>query len=376
MNFKKALTVILIFTLILAFPINSSLPVIKFNSNDVYADGVVTIYAPDGRTAQVYESQVSDYIKLGWFRTFEEITTTVYAPDGRSILVYNSDLSAYLSLGWYDSFEQITSTLYAPDGRTVTVYKTDVPSYLALGWYSSYEEVTEKLYAPDGRTIVVYKSEVTAYENVGWRRHDYVDPSKPMVALSFDDGPSAQYTKRIVDTLIKYNAKATFFVVGEFLQKNSDITKYAYDNGMEIANHTYTHVELPKHSAYTIQKEIENTSAEIQIATGNKPTLFRPPYGSTNSTVKSTVGMPQILWSIDTLDWKSRNAQSVFDTVADKVKDGDIILMHDLYKSTADAVDMIVPHLIENGFQIVSVSTLAKCKGYVLQPGEKYYSFR
>jgi len=393
-----------------SLPINNSLKLIPTTDSHVYAEGTVTIYAPDGRCATVYESEAETYFSLGWYRTFEEVTKTIYAPDGSSIRIYIQDLPSYLALGWYDSFDKITSTLYATDGRQVTVYNADVPSYLALGWYSSYEDVTVKLYAPDGRTITVYKDEAYTYLNWGWYStieevtkrlikpgggeitvyltevDKYIadgwilpgkaDPSKPMVALSFDDGPSPYYTRRIVDTLVKHGACATFFSVGEYVQKYPGVTKYVYDNGMETANHTYTHPELTKISSAAVKKEIENTSAEIKIATGNAPKLLRPPYGSVNANVKQISNLPMILWSIDTEDWKSRNANTIYSRVAGKVKDGDIILMHDLYESTADAVDRIVPYLIENGFQIVSVSTLAECKGYTLTPGQTYRSMK
>lgn len=189
-----------------------------------------------------------------------------------------------------------------------------------------------------------------------------IDPEKPMVALTFDDGPS-QYTERILDCLEEYDAKATFFVVGERVDEYADILKRTYEMGNEIGNHSYSHKILTKLDRDGISSQIEKTNRAIYDILGVNPTLMRPPGGGYNNKVKKAVDFPLILWSIDTLDWKTQNASSTVKAVFKDVKDGDIILMHDLYKASATAAEQIIPRLIEDGYQLVTVSELAQYRG-------------
>ena len=141
---------------------------------------------------------------------------------------------------------------------------------------------------------------------------------------------------------------------------------------MEIGNHTANHPKLTSLSSSGVASEINSNATYIENAIGIRPTIVRPPYGSYSSSTISAAGTPFILWSIDTLDWKTRNADSTVNAVLSKVKDGDIILMHDLYSQTAAATERIVPALIERGFELVTVSELAELKGVTM--GKKAYS--
>ena len=184
--------------------------------------------------------------------------------------------------------------------------------------------------------------------NVGLPPQETPDPGKPMVALTFDDGPSKK-TERILDVLEQYGAHATFFVVGIQLEKFPEIVKRASDLGCEIGNHTYNHKNLTKISPDEMREQINGVNRLVLEATGKEPALVRPPGGGTSSRVKAAVDFPLILW-----------------------KDGSIVLMHDLYDPTAAAVETIVPELIEQGYQLVTVSEMFAAKGIALEPG-KYY---
>ncbi len=201
-----------------------------------------------------------------------------------------------------------------------------------------------------------------------------IDKNKKMVALTYDDGPSI-YTPRILKTLKENNSVATFFVVGNRVPMYSDTVKKAYDMGCEIGNHTYEHKSLPNLSETEVKRQISKTNKEVKKAIGEKPVIMRPTGGATNANVKQWVGMPSIIWSIDTLDWKTRNADSTKKAVLDHVKDGDIVLMHDLYSATASASETIIPELVKRGYQLVTVSELAECRGGMKETGA-YYSFR
>ena len=201
-----------------------------------------------------------------------------------------------------------------------------------------------------------------------------IDKNKKMVALTYDDGPSI-YTPRILKTLKENNSVATFFVVGNRVPMYSDTVKKAYDMGCEIGNHTYEHKSLPNLSETEVKRQISKTNKEVKKAIGEKPVIMRPTGGATNTNIKKWVGMPSIIWSVDTLDWKTRNADSTRRAVLNRVKDGDIVLMHDLYSATATASETIIPELVRRGYQLVTVSELAECRGGMKETGA-YYSFR
>lgn len=201
-----------------------------------------------------------------------------------------------------------------------------------------------------------------------------IDPSKPVVALTYDDGPHPSVTHDILDVLEKYNAKATFFVVGSRVNEYKDCIVREARLGCEIGNHTYSHTILTSASDSTINSQIESTNDTVEKLTGIRPAIVRPPGGSTSSRVKSVVNYPLVNWSVDTLDWKNRNSSSVVSSVKNNVRDGSIVLMHDLYGSTAEATETIVPWLINEGYQLVTVTQLMQLKGIYMEPGKLYFA--
>lgn len=186
--------------------------------------------------------------------------------------------------------------------------------------------------------------------------------SDKLVAFTFDDGPSYN-TIKIVNTLVKYDSKATFFLVGNKIEKYAKTMDVLVKNGMDIGNHTYSHKELTKLSDKEILKEIDLTNEVIYNKTGIKPMFLRPSYGAMNKRIKKLSTMPIIIWNIDTLDWKYHNSNKIKDKILKYVSDGDIILMHDTYVATLNAVEMVIPELKKQGYKIVSVSELFKYKG-------------
>lgn len=201
-----------------------------------------------------------------------------------------------------------------------------------------------------------------------------IDKDKPMVALTFDDGPGKR-TGELLAQLKKYNAHATFFMLGQNVSAYQDEVKEMKKIGCELGNHSYSHANLGKAGEDVIKKEVEDTNAKIKKIAGQEATVMRPPYGSISSTLRENVGMPMILWNIDTLDWKTKNAKSTIDEVMNNAKDGDIILMHDIHSTTIDAALELIPKLQEAGFQLVTVSELAAARGEILKDGEKYTDF-
>lgn len=201
-----------------------------------------------------------------------------------------------------------------------------------------------------------------------------IDPDKPMIALTFDDGPG-QRTGEILDALEKYDAHATFFMLGQKVSSNASILKRMKKIGCELGNHSYDHTSLTSLGEAGIKKQMNTTNKAIKKASGSDPTVMRPPYGAVNDTVKANVGLPMIMWNIDTLDWKTRNTQNTIDVVMNQAKDGDVILMHDIHSETVDAVLKLIPKLEDAGFQMVTVSELAAAKGEKLENGGRYSDF-
>ncbi len=202
-----------------------------------------------------------------------------------------------------------------------------------------------------------------------------VDPAKPMVALTFDDGPVNNDTSdRILDTLEKYGAKATFFMLGKNASEHPDNLRRKYKLGMELGNHTWDHTGYGKEIT---TKDISKTSETIFKICGEYPTAFRSPGGIMTDTILNECnaeGMAAYYWSIDTEDWRIKDVKTIWKSVVDKAQDGDIILMHELYGSTADAVRKIVPKLIKKGFQLVTCRELISAKtGSYPEVGKLYY---
>ena len=201
-----------------------------------------------------------------------------------------------------------------------------------------------------------------------------IDPKKKMVALTFDDGPGP-YTDRLLKCLKRNNAVATFFLVGSSVSNYKSEVKQMYKLGCEIGNHTWSHPQLSAMSGSGIQSQIDSTNRQIRAITGHNAALVRPPYGAYNSTVQANAGAPLILWSIDTLDWKTRNAQNTINVVMNEVKDGSIVLMHDIHSPSVDAAEVLVPRLIKAGYQLVTVSELAKYRKTSMHNGGVYSDF-
>ena len=203
-----------------------------------------------------------------------------------------------------------------------------------------------------------------------------VSSAMPMVALTFDDGPYSVVDSRILNALSANGAHATFFVAGYRIAEYSDTILEIYSQGSEIGNHTYSHHNLSSLSASDIRSEIARTDQLIFNLTGKYPALIRPPEGSYNSTVANTVDRPLVMWSIDTRDWKTRSTSSTISSVLNNVQDGDIILMHSLYPSTAVACETIIPELVARGYQLVTVSELMAARGVSADAGKVISSAR
>ena len=200
-----------------------------------------------------------------------------------------------------------------------------------------------------------------------------IDPNKPMIALTYDDGPS-KYTKELLDLLKENNSAATFFVLGVQVNKYQDTIVQMIEDGNQIGNHSFDHKRLTTLNDEELYNQIDKTDNLIYETALYKPFVMRPPYGTTSEDLIEKLQKPIIKWSIDTRDWESRNSDAITDIILEKVKDGDIILMHDLYESSLEASKTVIPELIKRGYQLVTVSELSEYKEISLKAGQSYYN--
>jgi peptidoglycan/xylan/chitin deacetylase (PgdA/CDA1 family) len=203
-----------------------------------------------------------------------------------------------------------------------------------------------------------------------------IDPDKPMIALTFDDGPS-KATSRILNLLKENGGKATFCVLGNRVREYKKPIKRATAMGCQIIGHSWDHKDLTKLSKSEIRTELTDTANAIEKACGIRPVMYRPPYGAVNDTVKSVskdLGLSMINWNIDTLDWKTKNANAIYKAVMKDVSDGDIILCHDIYSTTADAMERVIPGLVKKGYQLVTVEELLSFSKKTVKPGNVYFN--
>jgi peptidoglycan/xylan/chitin deacetylase (PgdA/CDA1 family) len=201
------------------------------------------------------------------------------------------------------------------------------------------------------------------------------DPTKKTVALTFDDGPNGSKTLRLVELLHQNKMHATFFMVGNRMATAPNVIKEVLKTGNEVGSHSYNHKNLTRLTKEELLEEEKSTNLIYKSITGQDLKLLRPPYGNVNDTMKQNLNLTFINWNLDTEDWRYRNTNHIYDSVINKVKDGDIILMHDLYETTIEAVEKLLPELYVRGFQVVSVSELANIKGQTLEVHKVYRSF-
>lgn len=200
----------------------------------------------------------------------------------------------------------------------------------------------------------------------GIKNEDITSPPPPAknhsdnkkVALTFDDGPHPVVTMDILNTLDKYDAKATFFVVGNRVEKYADVVTETLERGHEIGNHTWNHANLTKITSNQIVEQINLTNTAIKKVLGQYPTVFRPPYGAKNKQVESVIDLPVVMWTIDTMDWKYRDSSNLLPMVKKSMHNNAIILMHDIHQSTADGLDSVLKYLQEQGYEFVTVSEI------------------
>ncbi len=202
-----------------------------------------------------------------------------------------------------------------------------------------------------------------------------LNPNKKTIAITFDDGPS-EVTKDILNTLKDNKTTATFFMLGNRLEKNADIVNMVLVSDNEVGTHSYYHKYLTRLSKKKRTESINKPTEVMEELFNIRPIYFRPPYGNLTPKIKSEINMPIILWDVDPEDWHYRNAETIKNNVLSVIKDGDIVLLHDIFPTTGEALKLLLPELYVRGYQVVSVSKLAEFKGVTLEASKAYRSIK
>lgn len=283
-------------------------------------------------------------------------------------LDYYFDSSGKMATGWVEDKSSGASQWYymRANGAMATGWVKDAGKwfYLRDAGGAMMRNTSYALYSFGGNGALV-----AAYP-AGKRN---IDPSKPMLALTFDDGPSAN-TARILAALDANGARGTFFMVGNRVSAYPGAAAKVVAQGSEIGSHTWDHKDLTTLTQAEIRKQLVDTSNAIYSTTGVRPIALRPSYGKQNSNVAAICkeqGHIIVNWNVDTLDWKTLNADAVANEIVKSAKPGSIILCHDLYGSTAGGVEKAIPQLVAKGYQLVTVSELLTYGG--MHPGSIYY---
>lgn len=190
-----------------------------------------------------------------------------------------------------------------------------------------------------------------------------------LIALTFDAAWGADKTQGILDIMAQFGAKGTFFLVGFWIDKYAEETKAIAEAGFEIGNHSRNHLNMPKLSDGEIRAEIEYVNDKVEELTGVKPTYFRAPFGDYSDRLVNAVealGMVEVQWSIDSLDWKGLSAKQIYDRVVPKAKSGDIVLFHNNSDHVLDALPTVLAALKAKGFKFVALSELVATEGYTV----------
>jgi peptidoglycan/xylan/chitin deacetylase (PgdA/CDA1 family) len=199
---------------------------------------------------------------------------------------------------------------------------------------------------------------------------------KKLVCFTFDDGPAGSNTTKLLDGLKERNVRVSFFLVGNRVANNAAIVKRMYEEGHTIGTHSWSHQNLKKLDEISAKNEIYQANDAIYNVIGANPRYIRPPYGAYSAATLTYADMVFVNWSVDPLDWKYRNASTVYNNIVSKARDGDIILVHDIHPTSVDGALRAMDYLATQGFAFVSIDEMVQYRGKELLPNHLYNSFR
>ena len=328
----------------------------------IYIDSYKLQYPTWSMITYHFDGNKKEKLQLADFFSIEELTklknklkNTFLEQYSDCILVeninqlFNDDLSNYP----YFSFDQDNFYFYFPEEKLASDYHEMITIPIP---HSELSVNIPLIFSKEEETISISKQSSSA-----------IDPAKPIVALTFDDGPS-RYTEEILETLKKHEVCATFFILGNKVEDYKEVLKKSIEYQNELGNHSYNHKWLSRLPVNSLKDQIEKTQQILQETLSYQPKYLRPTYGSVNDRIRKNTELKIVLWTVDTKDWKIKSIDRIVQKATTNIEDGDIILMHDIFERSAKALEKIIPTLKEQGFQFVTISELEeikKIRGYI-----------
>lgn len=321
----------------------------------------------------LYKNNKDNYIsKIYDYNTSEELDITGIIKE-ETINKYNDKIEKLLYLK-YPKF--IAKELIKDNTKKSYLFR-DNELVIYFNDYDIHPEVFETLFLKVNYNEIKEYINFTVlldskYENESGYNYNN---SKKSIAITFDDSPNIGKTNKILKYLNDNHFHATFFVVGEKCEYNEDLLLSIKNNGNEIGSHTYSHQNLSKIDDEDLIEDYNKVNNIYKRLFDEDIKYLRPPYGIYKDNQLSILDVSFILWSLDTNDWKYKNSDYLVNYVLDNVKDGDIILFHDSYSSTVDAIEKLLPLLYSKGYQVMSVSELSHLKGINIENNKVYHNF-
>ncbi len=360
-------------------------PKIKGDAMDSYIEEIDKKYRPQS-TPENKEEILIDYESYQVNDTNVSVLFTiskneeVVAHEGRVLNLDTQEFSSPIAF-----LNQRGARKLSYDLRTSIGYKNNDIPFLhatdmneAKDWAMSQDIITfvvnQKRYDYNRSELANYFSDSDGEDIPSVYLDKGTDPKEKLVALTFDDGPHYAYTKQVLDTLDKHNAKGTFFMLGSRVAGQEALLRRSLDSGHQLANHSFSHKNFNANDQEVVASQIFETNQEIKRATGlESKIMIRPPYGNANEEVLKNNDHTFVNWTVDSYDWHDKDASKICSVVKNHVFDGSIVLMHDIYQTSADALDCFVEDLVNEGYKLVTVEELLKSRLTEIKTHSIYY---
>lgn len=310
-----------------------------------------------------FKFAVYTYLQSGWTQKFysEKASKVTAKVETEKVNLNRERLSVEIGK---------TGTIKAtvtPDGSVPVTWSSDNAEVAAVDAEGKVSGLAE------GTAVITAETAEAKAECTVVVKEKIAVPEGKLIAITFDDGPSAKYTGKLLDALKKYDAKATFFLVGRNVAGNEALVKRMLKEGHEVGNHSWSHADLASISKKEMQAEVDKTDKAVYKASGAYPSVFRAPYGSLSDALLDHLDVPSIYWSVDTLDWQTKDKNYVKKQILDNAYDGAIILLHDIHETSVDGAIVAIKQLQDEGYTLVTVSQLLSRNGGSADAGVTYF---
>ena len=324
----------------------------------------------DLSNSKVEETEKTSFGKVyltedGKFFTLDQL----FSDTGKAKDLLLKELTSFLQDKKLDQ-EKIDQLVQGFSDQDLSAWNFDYKDSQIILYPSQAVENVDEIALPVSSFFEVIQSSYLLDKDAELYKAYYEKKNRKVVALTFDDGPNPATTNQALDTLSKYGIKATFFVLGKNVSGNEEILKRMKADGHVIGNHSWSHPVLSKLSLDEAKKQITDTEDALTKVLGSSSKLMRPPYGAITDDIRNSLDLSFIMWDVDSLDWKNKNEASILTEIQREVKNGSIILMHDIHAETVHALPKVIDYLKGQGYDFVTIPDLLDTR---LKAHQLYY---